>query len=47
MCSLRFDIEQNTIIEAKALLPFASVAITSEYRAGKLLSDLQFAELNS
>jgi hypothetical protein len=33
MCSLRFDIEENTIIEAFVRFRFASVAITSPYTA--------------
>jgi hypothetical protein len=31
MCSLRFDIEENTIIEAFVRFRFASVAITTRY----------------
>jgi hypothetical protein len=30
-CSLRFDIEENTIIEAFVRFPFASVAITNPH----------------
>ena len=36
-CSLRFDIEENTIIEAFVRFRFASVAITSPYVPLKML----------
>jgi hypothetical protein len=40
MCSLRFDIEENTIIEAFVRFRFASVAITSYHSHTALLEPL-------
>ncbi len=39
MCSLRFDIEENTIIEAFVRFRFASVAITLQDMLWKLKTE--------
>jgi hypothetical protein len=44
-CSLRFDIEENTIIEAFVRFRFASVAITTLYNVNSVLLD--FHEIES